>query len=44
MKWQREAHLYTVDTSPLFVYNNGINITTKYNGNSGFVFPLSRLA
>jgi hypothetical protein len=42
MKWQRKAHLYAVDGGPLFVYNNGINITTEDNGNGSFVFPLSR--
>lgn len=38
------AHLYAVDSSPLFVYNDGINITTEDNGDGGFVFPLSRFA
>lgn len=44
MKWRREAHLYAVDGSPLLVYNDGINITTEDNRDSGFVFPLSRFA
>ncbi len=44
MKWLRKAHLYAVDGSPLFVYNDGINITTEYNRNGDFIFPLSRFA
>jgi hypothetical protein len=44
MEWRRVAHLYAVDGGALFVYNDGINVTTKDNGNGGFVFPLSRFA
>ena len=44
MKWRKEAYLYTVDGSALFIYNDGINIATEVNGDGGFVFPLSRFA
>jgi hypothetical protein len=44
MKWRREAHLYAVDGSPLFVHNDSIDITTEDNGYGGFIFPLSRFA
>jgi hypothetical protein len=44
MKFKRVAHLYAVDGGPLLVDNDGIDITTKDNGDSGFILPLSGLA
>jgi hypothetical protein len=44
MKFNGVAHLYAVDGGPLLVNNDSIDITTKDNGDSGFVLPLSGLA
>jgi hypothetical protein len=38
------THLYAVDGRPLFVYNDGIDVTAEDNGDGGLVFPLSRFA
>lgn len=37
-------HLYAINGGPLFVHNDGINVTAKDDGDGGFVFPLSRFA